>query len=110
MLKITIELVPGGRKELAEVIGRGYIANVSNLADLSNYACRFEENPWQGRIYGPYLGTLSDWPRNDKGAWEIVHAALGKLLSGGNSDATHRKSARSPSRNSRSLKPRGEPG
>ena len=42
MLKVTIELIPGGRKELAKVIGQGYIANVSNLADLSDYVCKFE--------------------------------------------------------------------
>ncbi len=81
MLQVTIELIPDGRKEMATVIGRGYIANVSNLADLSDYACKFEENPWQGRVYGPYLGTLVNWPRNERGAWEIVHEALSQLLS-----------------------------
>lgn len=80
MLRVTIELMPGGRKEFAKVIGRGYIANVTDLADLSDYSCKFEENPWQGRIYGPYLGTLTNWPRNERGAWEIVHAALSQGL------------------------------
>lgn len=87
MLKVTIELIPGGHKEFAKVIGRGYIGNVSNLADLSNYVCKFEENPWQGRVYGPYVGNLTSWPRNEKGAWETVHAALSELLANANPNA-----------------------
>lgn len=79
-MKVTIELIPGGRKELGRVIGRGSIGNISNLADLSDYTCKFEENPWQGRAYGPYAGRLTSWPRNERGAWETVHAALSELL------------------------------
>jgi hypothetical protein len=80
MLRITIELVPGGHQELAEPIARGNISNVSGLADMSSYVFKFEERPWQGRTYGPYVGTLSKWPRNERGAWEIVHAALTEAL------------------------------
>jgi hypothetical protein len=80
MLRITIELVPFGQEDGARIIGRGNIGNVSNLADLSNYSCRFEENTWRGRICGPYSGKLRNWPRNEHGAWEIVHAALAAAL------------------------------
>lgn len=80
MLRITIELVPGGRESGAQVIGRGYIANTSNLRDLSNYVLKFEEDTWRGRVRGPYAGTLANWPRNDKGAWEIVCAALNMVM------------------------------
>jgi hypothetical protein len=76
MLRITIELVPGGRERDAEVIGRGSIANVSDLSALSDYAVKFEEHAWRGQMRGPYAGTLSQWPRNERGAWEIVCAAL----------------------------------
>jgi hypothetical protein len=80
MLRITIELVPGGRESSAQVIGRGWIANVSNLRDISNYALKFEEDSWQGRVRGPYTGTLTNWQRYDRGAWEIVGAALSMVL------------------------------
>ena len=80
MLRITIELVPGGRESDAQVIGRGWIANTSDLRDLSNYALKFEEHSWQGRVRGPYAGTLTNWPRNELGAWEIVSAALNMAI------------------------------
>jgi hypothetical protein len=80
VLRITIELVPGGVEQLAKVIGRGTIGNLSALADLSNYKCSFEENSWNNRLRGPYTGMLVKWPRNDHGAWEIVHAALSSAL------------------------------
>lgn len=80
MLRITIELVPGGRERDAAIIGRGYIANISNLCDLSDYDLRFEERPWRNAVRGPYAGTLSQWPRNERGAWEIVRAALNIVI------------------------------
>jgi hypothetical protein len=80
MLRITIQFVPGGCETGAAVIGRGTIANVSGLADISDYACDFEENPWQGRARGPHLGRLESWPRNERGLWQIVHAALAVAL------------------------------
>ena len=80
MLRITIELVPGGREDGARVIGRGSIGNVSDLNELSDYVVKFEENAWRGHVHGPYFGTLAQWPRNEHGAWEIVHAALSAVL------------------------------
>jgi hypothetical protein len=83
MLRITIELIPGGRERDAEIIGRGYIANISNLHALSDYDLRFEERSWRNAIRGPYAGTLSKfskWPRNERGAWEIVRAALNIVI------------------------------
>ncbi len=80
MLRITIELVPYGRQEFAKVIGRGSIGNISDLTDLSDYTCTFDEDSWKGRVRGPYSGVLTGWPRNQRGAWEIVHAALTEAL------------------------------
>ncbi len=74
MLRITVELVPGGLESDAQIIGQGWIANTSNLSDLSHYALRFEERSWQGKLRGPYIGTLTNWPRKQRGAWEIVSA------------------------------------
>jgi hypothetical protein len=80
MLRITIELVPGGREGDAEVIGVGHIANLSNLSDQSDYALEFRENAWRGNVRGPYAGTLAKWPRNDRGAWQLVCAALNVVI------------------------------
>jgi hypothetical protein len=83
MLRVTIELLPGGDEDRAKVIAHGSIGNVSDdLTSLCDYVCKFEENPWQGRVRGPYSATLAGWPRTERGAWDIVHAALGEALQG----------------------------
>ena len=81
MLRITIELVPGGRESDAQVIALGSITNTSNLDDVSSYTLAFAERPWKGRERGPYIGRLRNWPRNERGAWEIVSAALNVAIS-----------------------------
>ena len=80
MLRITIELVPGGYESGARIIGRGYIGNASNLSDLSDYVVKFEEHEWGGVTRGPYSGTFGQWPRNERGAWETVRAALNAAI------------------------------
>lgn len=97
MLRITVELVPGGYEAGARVIGRGTIVNLSGLADISDYDCAFEENPWQGRASGPYLARLGSWPRTERGLWQIIHAAL-TLALGKTSKQSRRKSTTSPAR------------
>jgi hypothetical protein len=37
MLRVIIELVPGGRRELRRTIASMHIGNQSDLADISNY-------------------------------------------------------------------------
>ena len=37
MLRLTVELVPGGDERRARTIARMTIANISNLADISDY-------------------------------------------------------------------------
>ncbi len=50
MLKITIDLVPGGFTPLKRTIATMRIANVSNLADCSDYSIEMTEgcNPLTG--------------------------------------------------------------
>ena len=43
MLRIKVELVPGGFEEFAREIARAEVGNVSNLADLSDYCVRVRE-------------------------------------------------------------------
>jgi hypothetical protein len=50
MLRITVELWPGGRKEFRKEIASMAIGNVSDLAETSDYRVRFEEKG------APHLG------------------------------------------------------
>jgi hypothetical protein len=47
MIAITVDLIPGGVQERRRTIGAMRIANVSDLADVSNYAvhCMEGANP-----------------------------------------------------------------
>jgi hypothetical protein len=57
MLRVTIELWPGGFRSQARVIATADIANISELADLSDYAVSATEgqnpiaktHPWSGQ-------------------------------------------------------------
>ena len=81
MLRITIDLVPFGDESRARRIGVGHIGNVSYpIGELSDYSFKFEEDPWLGRMFGPYVGEIRQWARNNHGAWQIVHAALNAAI------------------------------
>ena len=51
MLRITVELVPGGREHAKRVLARAQVSNILNLADVSDYAVKVETEgrlePWQ---------------------------------------------------------------
>jgi hypothetical protein len=51
MLRITVELVPGGREHAKRVLATADVANLSALADVSDYAVEVETagrlEPWQ---------------------------------------------------------------
>jgi len=82
MLQITIELLPDGDETRAAVIARGSISNVTDVGEVCEYVCLFEENPWKGQSRGPYCAELTAWPRSERGAWEIVLAALSAAVGG----------------------------
>lgn len=69
MLRVTIELVPGGDEDRAHVIEQMTIANVSNLADVSDYDIAMTDGGQR------YYGTVHDHVRAH-GAWELVDRAL----------------------------------
>jgi hypothetical protein len=51
MLRITVELVPAGREHAKRVLATADVANISGLADVSDYAVEVETagrlEPWQ---------------------------------------------------------------
>lgn len=65
MLVVTVEVWPGGKVLQRRVIGTMNLANVSDLADISNYA---------GSIDGEFV-EVRGHARAD-GAWELVRKAL----------------------------------
>lgn len=62
MLRITVELVPGGREHAKRVLAKANVANLSALADVSDYAVEVET-----------AGRLEPW----QPAWECCGIVLG---------------------------------
>jgi hypothetical protein len=76
MLRIIVEPVPGGDDRRRREIARAHIGNVSDLADLSDYAvwAREGENPianspaWEGR------GSIEGRDRRQT-VWRLIERA-----------------------------------
>lgn len=45
MIRVTVELLPGGDASRARIIGKAEICNVSDLAEVSNYVARITTLP-----------------------------------------------------------------
>ncbi len=75
MLRITIEIIPGGvgrPRELAQAL----LGNVSDLADRSNYqiAAREDDNKLAGRRAWEARGLINDHDRNQS-VWALAAKA-----------------------------------
>jgi len=73
MLRLTLEIVPGGRKTMKRHIGVMKIANVTEgfdvNDDLGDYEYSFTTETKR------HSGKISKWPRK-LGAWRLVQACL----------------------------------
>lgn len=85
MLRCTIELIPGGIETHPgkKVLGVVEIANISELADISNYrVIAFKKppasNPAQRTVWK--TGYVLAFPRKRLGAYDLLYRALGKLV------------------------------
>lgn len=65
MLVVTVEIWPGGSPLRKKVIGAMQLANVSQLAEVSNYEGYLDDSPV----------AVQDHFRAD-GAWELVRRAI----------------------------------
>lgn len=84
MIRITVELVPGGNEDRKKVIGVGEIANVTTLPGYTDeYVALYDEEAFMGTERGPYSCHLRGWPRTRKGLWELVHATIHEALKSG---------------------------
>jgi hypothetical protein len=88
MLRVTVEIWPGGDETRARALAIANIANVSDLADISDYAISVSEaynpltnaSPWsqRGHIFRHYRRT-SVWALVAKVAlWAIEETAEDK--------------------------------
>jgi hypothetical protein len=78
MLRILVQLVPGGDEELLREIARAELANISELARISNYAIVANEGVNR-------LAAMPAWSRRGlivghdrrQSAWKLVERAAG---------------------------------
>jgi hypothetical protein len=80
MLRITVELLPGGDESRAETIATGTIANISGLAPLSNYACNFKTTGYAPLGLEPTDKTATiHGHHRSAGVLKLIYRALGAI-------------------------------
>jgi hypothetical protein len=76
MIIVTVEHLPGRDASRTTMIGRATISNdETGGEELGNYSCSF----WHRRTAGMGLeahGQVIQFPRLEKGVWELVKRAL----------------------------------
>jgi hypothetical protein len=80
MLKVTVEMLPGGSVELRRTLGLMYIANLSNLADLSSYEVSASEG--ENRLAGTRprsCKTVVEHHDRRQSVWKLVEVACAKV-------------------------------
>jgi hypothetical protein len=80
MLRVTVELVPGGAEPFRRTIGAMIIVNMSNLAEISNYAITVTEeaNPLTGAPSRRFQFTLHGQSRR-RSAWALIERAITEM-------------------------------
>lgn len=82
MLRVTVELVPGGTEPFRRTIGAMTIANMSELAEISNYAITItkEANPLTGAPPRRFQFTLHGHSRR-RSVWALIERAITEMES-----------------------------
>lgn len=77
MLRVTIEILPGGYTERRRTIGLMHIANISDLARRSDYRVDLTEgdNPLAGTKAFTCTVCVRDHDRNQS-VWSLIAAAI----------------------------------
>jgi hypothetical protein len=76
MLKVTVEIWPGGRESGRRVLATANIGRVKNGA-LADYRVELNEEP-----HGKICGSLQDYPRYSVTLWDLVARAVAVALTG----------------------------
>lgn len=76
MLRIIVELVPGGYEPAKRELARAELGNISNLASVSDYQILANEgpNPLTSTPAWQRTGTIKKHPRNQS-VWKLVERA-----------------------------------
>jgi hypothetical protein len=76
MLRIIVELVPGGYEPAKRELARAELGNISNLAAVSDYVIRAGEgaNPLTCTPAWQRTGKIESHPRNQS-VWKLVERA-----------------------------------
>jgi hypothetical protein len=79
MIRVMVEVLPGGYAEFRRTIGRMYIANISDLAPRSDYRVDLSEgdNPFAGTKAFTRTVYVRDHDRNQS-VWSLIAAAAAK--------------------------------
>lgn len=81
MLRVTIELVPSGFEPMRRTIATMHVANLSNLADISDYRVMAMEgaNPLTGEPAGNAECIVLAHPRRQR-VWALLQQACGEIM------------------------------
>jgi hypothetical protein len=80
MLKVTVELLPGGATFLRRTLATMSVANVSNLADVSNYDITVIEaaNPLTGAPARMHA-LVVDGHERKQSVWKLIARAVAQM-------------------------------
>jgi hypothetical protein len=80
MLKVTVEMLPGGNAKLRRTLGLMYISNLSNLADVSSYEVSASEG--ENRLAGTTprsCTTVVEHHDRRQSVWTLLEVACAAL-------------------------------
>ncbi|WHO37233.1 hypothetical protein PMI04_011685 [Sphingobium sp. AP49] len=81
MMVVKVEIWPGGSEDYALEIGRLEIANLSNLADVSDYAVRLRQTAAEQLEVRPIdARTIIKAHTRRDGPWALIKRALDQIL------------------------------
>ena len=83
MIRVTIELYPGGDASRAETIGQIDIANVSGLARTSSYDCKVDATGCPAMNIPPVKARFAvHGHRRDEGVLKLLYRVLWRVRNG----------------------------
>jgi len=88
MLRVTVELWPGGRERAKRVIATADIARIRDGA-RADYEVRLAEDLLDGVGVGE-LATVADYPRWSATVWDLVARCIAASLNGGREELPSR--------------------
>lgn len=84
MIRITVEMIPGGAARLRRTIAAMDIANLSDLADVSDYQVRIsEDDNWLAGTGMRWRTVFVRGHDRRQSVWRLVAAALRALDAAG---------------------------